>query len=149
MKQSINRLSPTVAVCTVLLLLAGARITAVASQIVPGHVPRATAGLQPVRQLDGTNQLKLAISLPLRDKVGLTNLLQEIYDPTSPNYHHYLSAAQFAERFGPTEADYQALKAFVISNNFGVIGSHPNRTLLDVSASVADIDRTFHLKLQK
>ena len=97
---------------------------------------------------DGTNHLKLAIGLPLRDQAGLSNLLQQIYDPASPNYHHYLTPAQFTERFGPTAADYQTLKAFAFSNNLAVTGTHPNRVLLDVEASVADIEKAFHTSIQ-
>jgi uncharacterized repeat protein (TIGR01451 family) len=111
-------------------------------------VPAAAAHLQPIGHLDGTNHLKLAIGLSLRDQAGLSMLLQQIYDPTSPNYHHYLSAQQFAERFGPTAADYQTLKAFAISNHLAVTGTHPNRTLLDVEGSVADIEKALHVTMR-
>ncbi len=121
---------------------------AAGSQVLHGHVPKAASGLQPVGQLNGANRLRLAIGLPLRDQAGLSRLLQQIYDPASPNYHHYLTPAQFVERFGPTTADYETLKAFAISHNLPVVGTHPNRTLLDVEASVADIDNAFHTTLR-
>src|ERR1043166_5137914 len=39
-----------------------------------GHVPRAVARSQPIGRLPATNQLRLAIGLPLRDPSGLENL---------------------------------------------------------------------------
>ena len=51
--------------------------------------------------------MKLAIGLPLRNQEALTNLLQQLYDPSSPNYRHYLTPEEFTAQFGPTEQDYQ------------------------------------------
>src|SRR5208283_119695 len=85
-------------------------------------------------------ELRLAIGLPLRNQEGLTNLLQRIYDPTSPDYHHYLTPAQFAETFGPTEQDYRSVTAFASAKGLKVRATHSNRMLLDVVGSVSNID---------
>jgi uncharacterized repeat protein (TIGR01451 family) len=150
MKRSFNPLSSmaVAAAGTALFLLPGTLLRAAGSQVLHGHVPAVVARLQPVGHLNGTNHLKLAIGLPLRDQEGLSGLLQQIYDPTSGNYHHYLTAAQFAERFGPTAADYQTLKAFAISHHLTVTGTHPNRVLLDVEGSVADVEKALNVTMR-
>src|SRR5580658_10051412 len=84
-------------------------------QRLQGHVPAAAAHLTPVGRLEAARELKLAVGLPLRNKEALTNLLQRIYDPASPDYHHYLTPARFADAFGPTSEDYQAIKAFTLA----------------------------------
>ncbi len=117
-------------------------------QVVHGHVPAAVARLQAIGNLPGTNRLNLAIGLPLRNREALTNLLRELYDPTSPKYHHYLTPEQFAEQFGPTEQDYQAVMAFARANGLHVTATHPNRILLDVNGSVADVERALHVTLR-
>ena len=71
-------------------------------QSLHNHVPAVTARLRPVGSLAGTANLQLAISLPLRNTAALSNLLQQIYDPGSTNFHHYLTPEQFAAQFGPT-----------------------------------------------
>ena len=113
----------------------------------PSHVPPAAAHLQPIDRVPGLTRLNLAIGLPLRNQETLTNLLQQIYDPASPQYRHYLTPEQFTEMFGPTEQDYQSIIAFARANGFAVTGLHPNRLLLDVNASVADIEKAFHVKM--
>jgi len=75
---------------------------------------------------------------------ALDRLLSEIYDPASTNYHRYLTPEQFAERFGPTEQDYQSLIKFAKTNGLTVTATHTNRALLDVSGSVATIEKVFH-----
>ena len=74
-------------------------------QVLQGHEVRAVKELhlEPVGRLASTKNLNLTISLPLRNQDALTNLLEQQYDPTSPEYHHWLTAKEFAEKFGPTE----------------------------------------------
>ncbi len=111
------------------------------------HIPSAVRS-RPLGRLAGTNRLDLEISLPLRNRETLTNLLRDIYDPSSPNYHHYVTPDQFARQFGPTEQDYQALAAFVRARGLTVTGTHPNRTLLNVSGTAAEVGRAFRVNLR-
>lgn len=117
------------------------------NQVLSAAVPPITANLQPAGQLDGGQELHLAIGLPLRNQQGLEELLQQIYDPSSTNFRQYITPAQFTERFGPTEQDYQAVIAFAQENNLTVNYKHSNRVILDVSGTAADIESAFHLNL--
>jgi subtilase family serine protease len=118
-------------------------------QALRGHtVPAVTQlHLPPVGELASSTKLDLVIGLPLRNPEALTNLLQQQYVPTSPLYHHWLTPEEFTAKFGPTEQDYQAVMEFAKSNGFTITRTHPNRTLVDVRASVADIERTFRVTL--
>jgi hypothetical protein len=111
-------------------------------------LPVETAGLRPVESLPDSTRLNLSVSLPLRNQPALTSLLQQIYDPGSPNYHRYLTPADFARQFGPSEQDYEDLIAFARTNQLKITHTHPNRTLLDISASVADIRRVLHTDIK-
>jgi hypothetical protein len=116
-------------------------------QTLQGHVPPIVAQLQSTGRLPATNVLHLVIGLPLRNQAALTNLLQRIYDPASANYHQYLTPDQFTEQFGPTVEDYQAVSNFALANGLTITGTHPNRTLLDVSGSAAVVEQAFHVAL--
>ncbi len=135
---------PTLFILSV-LLLAG---SAIGGQTMRGVVPAEVKRLQPIGSLDASKRLNLAVGLPLRNRGALTNLLRDLYDPASPRYHHYLTAGQFADQFGPTAADYQALAAFARSHGLTVSATHPNRTLLDVNGTVADIEKALKLRLR-
>ena len=146
-----NRFPPGRLTATVLLAACwlGFSLAAQAGQqVLKGHVPPITKKLTPVGRLDRKTHLDLAIGLPLRNRDQLTNLLQDLYQPSSANFRHYLKPDQFTASFGPTPEDYQAVADFAKSHGLTVKGLHPNRTLLDVSGSVAEIEDAFHVKMQ-
>jgi PKD repeat protein len=118
-------------------------------QVLNGHVPQfiKNLNLQPVARLTATNTLHLAIGLPFRNQTALGQLLQQIYDPASPQYRHYLTSEQFTERFGPTVADYQAVINFAQASGLTVTGEHANRALLDVVGTAANIEKAFSVTL--
>src|SRR5712671_6943116 len=117
-------------------------------QVLRGHVPQAVARLTPVNRLPPSKRLNLALGLPLRNRDALTTLLQQLYDPASPGYRKWLTPAEFAEKFGPTEQDYQAVVDFSEANGLRVTVKHPNRVVLDVEGAVADIEKALHLTLR-
>jgi len=131
-----------------LLLLLPASPLQAALRTLPGHVPAAVAGLPPQGVLPAANHLDLSIRLPLRNKAELTDLIQQLYDPASTNFHRYLTPAQFTERFGPTVQDYQSVQDFARSNRLVVESTFGNRALLEVSGSVADIQAAFQVTLR-
>ena len=112
-----------------------------------GHVPPVVNKLLPVGRLTSSRNMRLAIGLPLHNQTALTNLLLQTYDPASPNYRRYLTPKQFTEMFGPTEQDYQSVIAYLQANGLAVTANHPNRMLLDITGSVADIEKAFQVTM--
>ncbi len=112
-----------------------------------GHVPVVVTGLMPKGRLSATNHLYLAIGLPLRNQAALDELLRQLYDPASANFHKFLTPQEFTARFGPTEQDYQAVIQFAESNGLSVAGTHPNRVVLDVEGSAPNVEQAFHVTL--
>lgn len=113
------------------------------------HVPDAVASR--AAPLAGApapaSRLQLAISLPLRDEAALRAFVSDVSDPASPSYRHYLSVAQFTARFGPSAADYAALVRFAAANHLRPHALAANRLVLDVDATVADVERALHVKI--
>ena len=112
-----------------------------------GHIPQAVAESRAIRHLPGETKLSLAIGLPLRNQDQLDDLVLQLANPASPNFHHYLTPEQSAARFGPSEQDYQRLIAFAVAHGLQVTGTHPNRMLLDVSGSVIDVESALNIKM--
>ncbi len=92
-------------------------------------------------------RLDLAIGLPLRNADELDRFIQQVSDPQSPNYRHYLSVEEFTGSFGPSQEDYDKLTAFLQANGLTVSGTHPNRMILDVSGPVSAIEKTLHMNM--
>src|SRR5450432_3863627 len=116
-------------------------------KFLPGHVPRELSRLTPNGWLPATNQLRLAIGVPLRDPAGLDDLLAQISDPASPNYRHFLTPEEITARFGPTESDYEAVKDFARTNGLTVTTTYGNRLVLDVTGPATAVEKAFHVTL--
>jgi len=138
----------TVSVCAACCLLAPA-VEAASQPLLTSHVPEAvTSGLAPiVGNFPGTVRLSLALSLPLGNEDELNDLLQELYDPESPEYHQYLTVEEFTERFGASEADYAAVIDFAHRNGLRVSDKAANRMVLDVEGPAENIEKAFHIRL--
>jgi subtilase family serine protease len=110
-------------------------------------LPEVATRLQRLDRLPAANRLRLAIGLPLRNRTTMTNLLHQLYDTGSTNFHRFLTPEEFTEQFGPTEQDYQAVIDFAKLNRLEVVDTFDNRAVLDVTGNVSDIETAFHVTL--
>lgn len=104
-------------------------------------------GLQPVGALPASQHLHLALGLQVKDPAALEQFASEVSDPASSQFRHYLTPAQVAERFGPSQQDYDALVAFAQAHHLQVTGTCTNRIVLSLEGTVADIESAMHVRL--
>jgi hypothetical protein len=112
------------------------------------HIPAAVARLHAKGRVAADKKLNLSIGLPLRNEAALDAFIESVQDPASPNYRKFLSPEEFTERFGPTKADYEAVKDFAKAHHLRVTHEHGNRAVLSVEGDAADIEDAFGVKLQ-
>jgi len=92
--------------------------------------------------------MQLDLVLPLRDSAGLDSFLSELYDPSSPSYRHFLTPAEFTARFGPTQADYDAVVNFAKTNGLEVVGGSRDGMEVQVKGPVSAIETAFHVTMR-
>lgn len=141
-----------VPVCAATLLLSCLGTLAARAQVQPmptRHVREAVTKGQSafLRRLPATTTMKLNLALPLRNEAGLDELLTKLYDPQSPLFHQWLSVEEFTERFGPTQQEYNAVIRYAEAHGLKVTGTSPNRVLVDVTGSVANVERALHITM--
>jgi len=103
--------------------------------------PALLGSTDPRRAIDFT----LVLRLP--GQARLRRFLTELTDPASPNYHHFIDAAMFGERFGVSRAILDRASAQLARDGVQITGSYPQRTAVDVRASAGTIDRVFDVRL--
>jgi|SRR5580658_1957534 subtilase family serine protease len=101
-----------------------------------------SVGLLPASQIMHFN-----VMLALRHQPELENFLQELYDPSSSSYRHFLTVEEFTARFGASKEDYDAVVAFAKASGFKVVSLSSNRMIVNVTGSVANIEKAFHVTM--
>ena len=103
---------------------------------------------QLVGRLPATQIMQVDIVLPLRDKAGLDAFVADVYDPSSPNFRHFLTPAETSARFGPTQENWDALVSFANANGFTVVGGSLARRDLVLTGTVSAIENAFHVTMR-
>jgi subtilase family serine protease len=70
-------------------------------------------------------------------------------DPQSPNYHQWLTAAEFGERFGTAAQDTATVTRWLASHGFAVNQVHPNGLLIDFSGTASQVREAFHTEIHQ
>ena len=134
---------------SVVAIFAIATVTTQAQTVLTHHVREATlTGKAPaIGRLPANQVMQLDVVLPLRDPAGLRAFLADVYDPSSFSYRRFLTVPEFTERFGPTQADYDALVGYLKSNGFAVVGGTRDGMEVQIKGPVSAIEKAFHVNM--
>ena len=78
---------------------------------------------------------------------ALEKLLAEQQDQSSPNYHKWLTPAEFGSEFGPGDQDIQTIKSWLESHGFQVQNVSNGRTVIEFSGNAAQVQEAFHTSI--
>jgi kumamolisin len=106
------------------------------------HGQAQSAGRLPAEQ-----RMRLVLVLPLHDQTALDQFLKELYNPVSRSYRQYLTVDEFTTMFGPSQQDYDTVLRWAEDNGFTVVGTSRNRMNVDVTGSVASIEKALHVNM--
>ena len=128
---------------------ASGSVAASGSRVVAGVVP-ASVLQHPAAlgdRLPGSSRLTVALLLASRNPGGFQSAVEAVDNPSSPQYHHYLSPSTVLARFGPDPAAVADLVAWLRSR-----GLAPRRwtggRLLDVDGTAARFAAAFGTELK-
>jgi len=89
--------------------------------------------------------LKIQISLQLRNRASLNQLLVALQDPASPQYHQWLTPTEFDARFGRTSQEVQAIATWLTRQGLRVLSATPKK--LNILGNVSDIEHAFGVNI--
>jgi subtilase family serine protease len=88
-------------------------------------------------------RVNVAIVLKYRNEDQLDALVDAQGDSSSSQYHHFLTSGQFAQKYAPTQADYESTMATLRAAGFTIDHTFANRTVIDASAPATAAERLF------
>src|SRR5882762_7329610 len=80
-------------------------------------------------------------------EVALQQFLDELHAKDSPNFHHWLTAQEFGERFGLAKPDLDTITAWLESQGFPVDRIYPSGMLIDFSGTAAQVRKAFQTEI--
>ena len=97
--------------------------------------------------------LKLYVTLQFTQsasqKADLTQLLADQQNPGSPNYHHWLTPEQYADRFGVSLDDITKITSWLQNQGLTVASVARGRNSLAVNGSAAQIEAAFETEIHQ
>ena len=98
--------------------------------------------------LDASTHLNY-LTLLLKPASGLESFLREQQDPSSANYHRWLTPEQFADRFGLSSNDVAKLASWLRLSGLTVHDVARGRAWITFGGNAGDIARAFHTEIHR
>ncbi len=89
------------------------------------------------------NRMILLLKMDPRKKARLDRLVAEQHDPSSANYHKWLTPAQFGQKFGRTPQEIATVTHWLVSRGFTIDSVSKSGTRISFSGTAADVNRAF------
>jgi len=120
-----------------------------AQSVLTRHVREATrtGEAKPIGQLPSDQIMNLDVVLPLRDQADWIRFSRKS-TINQLSYRHFVTVPEFTQRFGPTQADYDAVVSFLKANGFAVVGGTRDGMDVQIKGPVSAIETAFHVTMR-
>ena len=115
-----------------------------AALVVPNWNQAALKDAQYIGPATGAH-LNAMVLVHQQNATALIAYAQQVSDPKSSNYRHFLTPQQIADRFGASQSDYQKAAQYFAQNGMAV-GGWPQRMLLSVAGDQSTFERAMGTK---
>ncbi|MDH6117999.1 kumamolisin [Kitasatospora sp. GAS204A] len=115
--------------------------------VLRGDVVAAVSHSARTGEVPAGQRISVAVSLAQRDTAGLDAFLNRVTDPSSPDYQHYLTVDQFAQRYGATPATVAKVSGYLAGQGLQVGQVTANRLTIEASGSAAQVQKAFGTSL--
>src|ERR1043165_9582743 len=82
-------------------------------------------------------------------KDSIDRLLTQLHDPSSPQYHQWLTPAEFGARFGIADDDLSEVRAWLARGGFTIDEVGAGRGWINFTGSVGEVEHTFKTQIHK
>ncbi len=95
------------------------------------------------------NRMTLVLRRSAAQEAALAALLDDQQDHSSPNYHKWLSPAEFGEQFGAAPQDIATITAWLESQGFQVNHVANGRMQIEFSGTAGQVQQAFHTTIHR
>jgi subtilase family serine protease len=89
----------------------------------------------------------LQLRRPPEQEAAARQYTEELHDPKSPNFHKWLSASEYGQKYGPAQQDVESVSNWLQSHNFAVNSIYPSGLVIDFSGTAKQVREAFRTDL--
>ena len=104
---------------------------------------------QPLGTLASGRSLTTTVTLAPQDPAALQAFAQQVSTPGSAAYHQYLTVAEFAQRFGASDAQVAQVRSALQGDGLQLGALSPNHLSFTASGTAQQISRAFDVTLRR
>src|SRR5216684_874347 len=101
----------------------------------------------PVANAFAMEHMLLQLKRSPAQELAVQKFLDELQSKGSPNFHHWVTAQEFGERFGLAKSDLDAVTTWLESHGFQVNVVYPSGMLIDFSGTAAQVRKAFQTEI--
>lgn len=122
------------------------------SDMVPLRGSQSTLGLgsQDAGRMATDAQMKgisIVFNRSAEQQAALEELLKSQQDPSSPEFHHWLTPEEFGARFGMAQKDVEMVQGWLEQQGLAVDGVAPSRNMIRFSGTVRQVEQAFQTEM--
>jgi subtilase family serine protease len=91
----------------------------------------------------------LQLKRPVELERALGQFIDQLHDRKSPNFHHWLTANEFGQKYGLAQEDLDKITLWLSSHGFTVSVVYGNGTLIDFSGTASQVREAFHTEIHQ
>jgi subtilase family serine protease len=91
----------------------------------------------------------LQLRRPAEKEEELQEYLEDLQEAGSRNYHRWLSAHDFGERFGPSDEDLDKITDWLERHHFQINVVYPSGMVIDFTGTVGQVRKAFHTEIHQ
>lgn len=91
--------------------------------------------------------MQLLLKRSSEREAALEAHIAQLHDPSSPNFHHWLTAAEFGQRFGPSQQDVTTVTDWLRQHGFVINAISTGMLVIDFSGTAGQLRKAFHTEI--
>ena len=103
----------------------------------------------PAPQAMQLERMHLVLKRSASQESELRDLIGEMHNAGSANYHKWLTADEFGKRFGPSDEDLASVSSWLVGHGFSVTKISAGKQTIEFSGNVAQMSAAFHTQIHK
>ncbi len=119
------------------------------AQALSGKTSQLLSNAENLGAEDLSSQITVTVWLKHHNQAAFDELVRQMYDKSSPNYHHFLTLEQYHANFAPTAQEAAAVRDFLTTRGLTISSVDKNNHYISAQGRIADVQDAFKVQINR